>query len=83
MTTATRKTIRSLNDVQREAVLAHMGRRIAMLHALFHQCPDRRCRRMRSCVGADRACLKPSLPPLSERAKRRLVRDLKRSPPRL
>jgi hypothetical protein len=83
MTTTPRKSIWSFSEVQRQAIAAEMASRPAMLQQLYRRCPHRRCRRMESCIAADRPCLKAPLPPLSERAKQRLVRDVKRSPPRL
>ena len=70
-----------LTGEQREAAVGDLLRRFVMLKKLYRQCPHRTCRRLRTCAASDRSCLCiVSMPPMSNKDRKRLKRDFRRAP---
>jgi hypothetical protein len=69
-----------LTGEQRQAAVDNLLRRFVMLKRLYRRCPHGSCRRLRSCSVSDRSCLCiGSLPPMSNKDRKRLKRDIRRA----
>ncbi len=84
MTNAQRKGLWSLSDEQQSAIEAGLKRHMLTQQKRHHLCPDRRCRRWRTCSGPDLPCLAAAEPLLlSRKQEKRAMRALRRNPPRV
>jgi len=65
---------------QRQAAVSKLLRRFVMLKRLYRRCPHGSCRRLRTCAAADQSCLCiGSLPPMSNKDRKRLKRNVRRA----
>ena len=63
-----------------QAIVAELDRRLATQTGRYHLCPDRLCRRLRRCAGADMPCARDAMShPVSRNDEWRLKRAIKHS----
>jgi hypothetical protein len=75
--------LEDISDREIELIVERMRRRFVMQTNSHQRCPDRRCRRMRSCAARTGRCLCTDVPPMSRRARKSAKRAFRRSPPRV
>jgi hypothetical protein len=63
-----------------QAIMAELDRRLATQMSKYHLCPDRLCRRLRRCAGANMPCAGNPMPrPVSRNDGQYIKREIKQT----